>query len=154
MRRTINILSADPRSHRIQLKIWLNTGENFEESFTSQGTTFADVKLFAIQQSHYRTSCPTAEASSQNPFSSDNDQIDQYKLISIESKRAVEEEKKLSESNVKDGGEKRSCRDSTSFSFALDEYLLVSKRNVPSRTGASTNEAEKVILSDLLMKNQ
>ena len=101
-------------STRVTLKIWFKTGSVFEEIFPLEKTTFAEVKYLAMKQflsnstntsnvSNYRrSSFNTIATSSRNNFSSDD--IENYKIVSIGSKRTMEEEKTLGQSKVKDGG--------------------------------------------------
>ncbi|CAF1604777.1 unnamed protein product [Adineta ricciae] len=106
--------------HHVTLKIWFKTGLMYEEVFSIDKTTFADVKYSAVQQFlmknvsslNYRRSSFSTIAGNRNHISLD--EIDNYKLISISSKRSVDEEKTLGQLKVKDG----------------DEYLLATKKNV------------------------
>ena len=96
----------------VTLKIWFKTGSMFEENFPLEKTTFADVKYSAIRQflmnnnnsnnQNYRRSSFNTVATSRNNLSLD--EIENYKLISIGSKKMVEEEKTLGQQKVKDGG--------------------------------------------------
>lgn len=79
----------DHQSENITLKIWSNTGEIFQNLFSIDRTTFAHVKYLAIQVLF------------QNSHSIE---IDNYKLISIKSKKILNEQKTLREEKVKDGG--------------------------------------------------
>lgn len=101
-------------SSRVTLKIWFKTGSVFEEIFQLEKTTFADVKYSAMKQflnntsnltNYRRSSFNTITTNSRNQFSLDD--IDNYRLVSIGSKRTMEEEKTLGQSKVKDGGEIR-----------------------------------------------
>ncbi|UJR30120.1 hypothetical protein I4U23_017661 [Adineta vaga] len=114
--------SFNEHSHRITLKIWFKTGLTYEDVFSVEKNTFADVKYSAVRQFlmnnvssfNYRRSSFTTLATNRNHISLD--EIENYKLISIGSKRLVDEEKTLAQQNVKDG----------------DEYLLATKRLVSS----------------------
>jgi hypothetical protein len=97
--------------HHVTLKIWFKTGLMIEEICTLDKTTFADVKYSAVRQylsnnnsnlSNYRRSSFTTVATSRNNLSSD--EVENFKLISITSKRMVEEDKPLAQLKVKDGG--------------------------------------------------
>ena len=94
----------------VTLKIWFKTGSFLEEIFSLEKNTFADVKCSAIKQffnntmGNYRRSSFNTIASGRNNFSFDD--LDNYKLVSIGSKRTMEEEKTLGQSKVKDGGRK------------------------------------------------
>ncbi|CAF3593823.1 unnamed protein product, partial [Rotaria sp. Silwood1] len=113
--------------HHVTLKIWYKTGSIFEETFPLEKTTFADVKYSAVRQflinnntnnnnnlSNYRRSSFNTIATSRH--NSSIDEVDNYNLISISSKRMVDEEKTLGQHKVKDG----------------DEYLLAMKRIIQS----------------------
>jgi len=79
----------DDQSQNITLKIWSNTGGFFQKIFPTHQTTFAYVKYLAIQflfQNNHLN------------------EIDNYKLISIESKKTIDEQKTLDQERVKDGG--------------------------------------------------
>jgi hypothetical protein len=99
-------------SQHVTLKIWFKTGSVFEEIYPLEKTTFADVKYSAVRQfltnninnnlSNYRRSSFNTIATSRNNLSLD--EVDNYKLISMGSKRMVEEEKTLGQQKVKDGG--------------------------------------------------
>lgn len=95
----------------VTLKIWFKTGGVFEEEFPVDKTTFADVKYSAIRQflttnhnnsTNYRRSSFNTVATSRNNFLFD--EIENYKLISITSKRTVEEDQTLGQQKVKNGG--------------------------------------------------
>lgn len=96
----------------VTLKIWFKTGSFLEEIFSLEKNTFADVKSSAMKQffnntnnntlTNYRRSSFNTLATGRNNFSFDD--LDNYKLISIGSKRAMEDEKTLGQSKVKDGG--------------------------------------------------
>ena len=97
--------------HQVTLKIWFKTGLMFEEIFSLDKTTFADVKYAAVRQllmnsnsnlSNYRRSSFNTIATSRNNLSLD--EVESYKLISIASKRMIEEDKTLGQQKVKDGG--------------------------------------------------
>ncbi len=102
--------------HHVTLKIWFKTGSIFEEIFPLDKTTFGDVKYSAVRQfltnnnnnnnnsniSTYRRSSFNTVATSRNNLSLD--EVENYKLISITSKRMVEEDKPLGQLKVKDGG--------------------------------------------------
>ncbi|CAF1121397.1 unnamed protein product [Rotaria sp. Silwood1] len=113
--------------HHVTLKIWYKTGSILEETFPLEKTTFADVKYSAVRQflinnntnnnnnlSNYRRSSFNTIATSRH--NSSIDEVDNYNLISISSKRMVDEEKTLGQHKVKDG----------------DEYLLAMKRIIQS----------------------
>lgn len=97
--------------HHITLKIWFKNGLMYEEVFSIDKTTFADVKYSAVRQFlmnnvsslNYRRSSFSTITANRNHISLD--EIDNYKLISIASKRTVDEEKTLGQQKVKDGGE-------------------------------------------------
>jgi hypothetical protein len=105
-------------SQQVTLKIWYKTGSVFEEIFPLEKTTFADVKYSAIRQfltnnnnnnnnnnnslSNYRRSSFNTIATNRNNLSAD--EVENYKLISIGSKRMVDEDKTLGQQKVKDGG--------------------------------------------------
>ena len=97
--------------HHITLKIWFKTGSMYEEVFSIDKATFADVKYSAVRQFlmnnvtslNYRRSSFSTIAANRNHISLD--EIDNYKLISIASKRTVDEGKTLSQLKVNDGGE-------------------------------------------------
>jgi len=81
--------TINDQSQHITLKIWSNTGAIFQNRFSMNQTTFAHVKYLAIQ------------------FLLKNihlDEVENYRLISIESKRTIDEQKTLSQERVKDGG--------------------------------------------------
>jgi len=112
MRGATSTMFNDHLQH-VTLKIWFKTGLMFEEIFPLEKTTFADVKYSAVRQfltnnnnnnnlSNYRRSSFNTIATSRNNLSLD--EIDNYKLISILSKRMVEEDKTLGQQKVKDGG--------------------------------------------------
>ena len=94
---TISAMFSNGEQHVI-LKIWAKNGANFQERFQIEQTTFARVKYLAMRVllSNYSWAVDEAE---------------NYKLISIETKRMIDEEKTLSQEEVKDG----------------DEYLLAEK---------------------------
>ncbi|CAF0791010.1 unnamed protein product [Adineta steineri] len=108
--------------HCVTMKVWFKNGLMFEESFPIEKTTFADVKYSAIRQYltnnlsslNYRRSSFSTIATTRNNLSLD--EIENYKLISITTKRIVDEEKTLGQQKVKDG----------------DEYLLATKRTTQS----------------------
>ena len=120
-------------STRVTLKIWFKTGSVFEEIFPLEKTTFAEVKYLAMKQflsnstntsnvSNYRrSSFNTIATSSRNNFSSDD--IENYKIVSIGSKRTMEEEKTLGQSKVKDGGWMRE-REKNNELFIEDLFLF------------------------------
>ncbi|CAF1043698.1 unnamed protein product [Rotaria sordida] len=131
--------------HHVTLKIWYKTGSIFEETFPLEKTTFADVKYSAVKQfltnnnnnnnnnntnnnnnnnsnlSNYRRSSFNTIATSRH--NSSFDEIDNYNLISISSKRMVDEEKTLGQQKVKDG----------------DEYLLAMKRIIQNPKSDQTS---------------
>ena len=99
----------------VNLKIWSKTGSMFEEIFSTDRTTFADVKNSALRHFTGKSTYPRHRTSlSSLPV----DDLDRYKLISIELKRTIDEKKKLSEERVKDGGQfkqRHSERESSSL---------------------------------------
>ncbi len=76
------------QSKCVTLKIWSNNGALFQESFSIDDTTFAHVKYLAMK------------------FLLKNilDQEYNYKLISIKSRRTIDEQKTLAEEGVNHGG--------------------------------------------------
>ena len=97
----------------VTLKIWFKTGSFLQEAFSLNKTTFADVKHLAVKQflmnnnsndnlPNYRRSSFNTIATSKNNLSSD--ELDNYTLISIGSKRMIDEDKTLRQQTVKDGG--------------------------------------------------
>jgi hypothetical protein len=109
MRGATSAMFNDHLQH-VTLKIWFKTGSMYEEIFPLDKTTFSDVKYSAIRQfltnnnnlSNYRRSSFNTIATNRNNLSFD--EVDNYKLISIVSKRMVEEDKTLGQQKVKDGG--------------------------------------------------
>ncbi|CAF1029510.1 unnamed protein product [Rotaria sordida] len=100
----------DDQSKNIMLIIWSKTGAIFQDTFPAENTTFAYVKYLAIQfllknnnsnLSKYDCSMRSIQLN----------EMDNYKLISIETKKIIDEQKTLSQEDVKDG----------------DEYLLAAK---------------------------
>ncbi|CAF4167538.1 unnamed protein product, partial [Rotaria magnacalcarata] len=104
--------------HHVTLKLWYKTGLTFEEVFPLEKTTFADVKYSAIRQflinnnnnnNNKNNSFSISRRSSSNTnatsrYNSSHDDVDNYNLISISSKRMVDDEKTLGQQKVKDGG--------------------------------------------------
>lgn len=102
--------------HHVTLKVWYKTGVNFEETFQLEKTTFADVKNSAVRQflinnnnNNNSNSLLTYRRSSFNTLASNrhissHDEYDNYNLVSISSKRMVDEDKTLEQQKVKDGG--------------------------------------------------
>ena len=98
-------------SQFVTLKIWSRTGVAFEEIFSVDRTTFADVKTSALR--HFNGKISSEHLSTYPPLRSPlihrttltTNDIDNYKLISIESRRTIDEKKKLNEERVKDGGQ-------------------------------------------------
>lgn len=86
-----NILTdvMNDQSSNINLKIWSKTGDIFQENFPIYQTKFSHVKYLAMKYLF-----------EENYF----DEMDNYKLISIGSKRVIDEDKTLSEERVKNGG--------------------------------------------------
>lgn len=78
---------VDCQSENITLKIWSKTGESFQRIFPIDRTTFAYVKYLAIQ------------------VLVNENEIENYKLISIKTRKTIDEKKTLEEENVIDGGE-------------------------------------------------
>jgi len=114
MRGATSAMFSDHLQH-VTLKVWFKTGSVYEEIFPLDKTTFADVKYSAVRQfltnnnnnnnnnlSNYRRSSFNTIATNRNTLSLD--EVDNYKLISIVSKRMVEEDKTLGQQKVKDGG--------------------------------------------------
>jgi hypothetical protein len=110
MRGATSTMYNDHLSH-VTLKIWFKTGSVFEEIFPLDKTTFAEVKYSAVRQfltnnnnsSNYRrSSFNTIATNSRNNLSLE--EVENYKLISMGSKRMVEEDKTLGQEKVKDGG--------------------------------------------------
>ena len=95
----------------VTLKIWFNTGVAIEESYSLDSTTFGDVKLSAIRYwlemiqspSYPRSNFSTLNS---NRLSVADDEIPNYKLISVGSKRSVQDKSGLRESRVTDGGKR------------------------------------------------
>jgi hypothetical protein len=87
---TISAMFSNGDQHVI-LKIWAKNGAIFQERFQIEQTTFARVKYLAMRV--LLTSYSWAV-----------DEAENYKLISIETKRMIDEEKTLSQEEVKDGG--------------------------------------------------
>jgi len=73
----------------ISVKIWSRTGDVFQEHFPLHQTKFSHVKYLAMKYLFQ-----------ENYF----DEMDNYKLISIDSKRVIDESKTLSDERVKNGG--------------------------------------------------
>lgn len=96
--------------HHVTIKIWFKNGLMLEEVFSLEKNTFADVKYSAVRQYlmnnisslNYRRSTFNTVATNRNNLTLD--EVENYKLISIASKRMVEEEKTLGQLKVKDGG--------------------------------------------------
>lgn len=110
-----NILTdvMNDQSSNVYLKIWSNSGDIFQENFPIYQTKFSHVKYSAMK-------CLFKE----NYF----DEMDNYKLISIDSKRVIDEEKTLSEERVQNGGlSVREVRKSFELVIYLDEFLLTTK---------------------------
>ena len=105
----------------ITVRICSKTGAIFQEIFPVNQTTFAYVKYLAVEFFWRKT--PT-------------DETENYKLISIESKRTMNEQRTLREEKVKDGGlflcSARDNREQMLFLF-LDEYFLARKFSNQSR---------------------
>jgi hypothetical protein len=81
---------ANDQSQTITLRICSSkTGGIFQGIFPVHQTTFARVKYLATQFLFKKIQL---------------DEIENYKLISIESKRTIDEQKTLREEKVKDGG--------------------------------------------------
>jgi len=106
MRRATNFTSFPQHSTRLNLKFWFKNGENFGETFDLQTTTFDQIKLFVREKL--------------------SRQIDDFQLISIDSKRIIDEKEKLSDLNLRDGA----------------EFLLIEKSNRQKQTENSV-ENEK-----------
>jgi hypothetical protein len=107
----------DNNSPFVTLKVWSSNGTTFEQLFASNRTTFGDVKMSAIRHLLGKTmtdrssTCPRSSSiqsaigrTSFHTHVSSND-VDNYKLISMESKRTVDDKKTLNDERVKDGGE-------------------------------------------------
>lgn len=137
MRGATGGLYNDHLTH-VTLKIWFKTGSFLEENFSLEKNTFADVKCSAMKQffnntnnntiGNYRRSSFNTIATGRNNFSFDD--LDNYKLVSIGSKRTMEEEKTLGQSKVKDGGRKGlkiEMIEQRYLPLNVDEYLLASK---------------------------
>jgi hypothetical protein len=132
MRGATSAMYNDHLSH-VTLKIWFKTGSMFEEIYPLDKTTFAEVKYSAVRQfltnnnlSNYRRSSFNTIATSRNNLSLD--EIDNYKLISMGSKRMVEEDKTLGQQKVKDGGLIHNKDEFHTFNSSFtDEYLLAPK---------------------------
>lgn len=126
-------------SSSVTLKIWSKTGTNFEEMFVVDRTTFADVKNSALR--HFNTKFPfehlttlrstLTQRMSTNSMLNTNE-IENYKLISIESRRTVDEKKKLNEERVKDGG-----FEMIFFSFSSTFVFVFSRRISSNNTNFS-----------------
>jgi hypothetical protein len=111
MRGTTNAMFND-RFHYVKLRIWFKTGFMLEDIYALEQTTFADVKLSAVRQflinenmknlSTYRRSSFNTVGTARARFSLD--EMMNYKLISIRSKRIVNEDKTLGEERVRDEG--------------------------------------------------
>jgi hypothetical protein len=108
MRGATSAMYSDHLSH-VTLKIWSKTGSVLEELFPLDKTTFADVKYSAVRQFltnnnpiNYRRSSFNTIASSRNNLPLE--EAENYKLISIGSKRMVDEGRTLGQEKVKDGG--------------------------------------------------
>jgi hypothetical protein len=95
----------DDHAQHITLKIWSKTGSNFEDIFAINRTTFADVKCSAIQHLLTNNNNVSNSRRRSNTNAMPLEEIDNYKLISIESKRTVNEQKTLGEERAKDGGQ-------------------------------------------------
>ena len=112
---SLMLADLDDPSHHVTLKIWSRTGSTFEDSFSIDGTTFADVKLSAIHHlisknndylaDYARSSLPTSLNMRFGTKSESADDADNYRLISIGTKRTVDERKTLVQERVKDGGQ-------------------------------------------------
>ena len=106
------------RFHYVKLRIWFKTGFMLEDIYALEQTTFADVKLSAVRQfminenmknlSNYRRSSFNTIGAPRARFSLD--EMMNYKLISIRSKRIVNEDKTLGEERVRDEGTNESER--------------------------------------------
>jgi hypothetical protein len=81
----------DNEEQYVTLNIWAKNGAIFQERFQIEQTTFARVKYLAMRVLLTNYSWTIDEA-------------DNYKLISIETKRIIDEEKTLGQERVKDGG--------------------------------------------------
>ena len=99
---------SDHLSH-VTLKIWFKTGSMLEEIFSLDKTTFADVKYSAVRQfltnnnsTNYRRSSFNTITTSRNSLPLE--ETENYKLISMGSKRMVDENRTLGQEKVKDGG--------------------------------------------------
>ena len=111
MRGTTNAMFND-RFHYVKLRIWFKTGFMLEDIYALEQTTFADVKLSAVRQflinenmknlPSYRRSSFSTMGTARHRFSLD--EMMNYKLISIRSKRIVNEDKTLGEERVRDEG--------------------------------------------------
>ena len=82
---------SDDRSQQVTIRIWSKTGAIFQEIFPIDQTTFAHVKRLAMQFLVNNTNRSLKE-------------IHNYKLVSIETRKTIDEEKTLSQEKVKDGG--------------------------------------------------
>ena len=110
----------DDYSSAVNLKVWARTGSIFEEVFSTDRTTFADVKNSALRHFSGKSSYPRSPLTSQRT-SVTSDDLDCYKLVSVEWKRTIDEKKRLSEERVKDGGQsvrRHFVPERFSFSFA------------------------------------
>lgn len=96
-------------SQSVTLKIWWKTGSAFEEIFSIDRSTFSDVKSAAIRYfDENDSSKPLIDSpcclSSPSTNPRTNVDAENYKLISIESKRVVDEKQTLNEAKVKEQG--------------------------------------------------
>ncbi|CAF3367427.1 unnamed protein product [Rotaria sp. Silwood1] len=101
---------CNDQSKNVMLKIWSKSGAMFQDIFSIENTTFAYVKCLAMKF--------LLKSNSNNLSTYDysirtirTNEMDNYKLISIETKKIIDEQKTLSQEDVKDG----------------DEYLLAKK---------------------------
>ena len=95
-------VSAD-QVQSVTLKIWSKTGGIFQEIFPIDRTTFAHVKYLAVQY-FLRNSSNKLVRFYRSMISISLDEVENYKLISIESKKSIDEQKTLGQEKVQNGG--------------------------------------------------
>ena len=93
----------------VKLKIWWKTGTIFEELFSTDRSTFASVKYAALR--YFQEKIRSDSTCRMNSYSLNNRNnfipsfdADNFKLISITTKRVMDDRKTLSQTRTKDGG--------------------------------------------------
>lgn len=96
-------ISSD-QSKNVRLTIWSQTGAIFQEKFPVQKTTFAHVKHLAMQVLLRDNDDSNLSIDDNSICHIPLNKLDSYELISIQTRRAVEDQHTLSQEKVNDEG--------------------------------------------------